>query len=87
MKRRIIEPTIMKRRKANCSVKSHQILVRDDDGSLRETLLTDTLWYILYVVQATSNDRLHKLFRSRFSMPYEMFITLSHEVTAHSCFS
>ena len=86
-KRRMIEPTIRKRRKANRSVKSHQILVRDDDGSLRETLPTDTLWYMLYVVQAPANDRLHKLFRSRFRMPYESFISLSHEVMAHSCFS
>ena len=81
-----IETNVTKKRKAQRSVKRHGIFVRDDDDSLREIRPTDTLWYMLYVVQAPANARLHRLFRTRFRMPYDNFISLSHEVKAHSSF-
>ena len=47
---------------------------------------TDPLWYLLYVNQAPANERLHRLFRTRFRMPYDSFISLSHELMSHSSF-
>ena len=82
----MIQPSIRKKRKALRSCKSHGIYVRDDDGSLREIMPTDTLWYLLYVVQAPANERLHQLFRIRVRMPYDSFISLSHELMSHSSF-
>ena len=86
-KRRMIQPSNRKKRKAIRSCKSHGIYVRDHDGSLREIRPTDTLWYLLYVAQAPANKRLHQLFRTRFRMPYDSFISLSHELTSHSSFT
>ena len=86
-KRRMIKPSSRKKRKAIHSCKSHGIYVRDHDGSLREIRPTDTLWYLLYVAQAPANERLHRLFRTRFRMPYDSFISLSHELTSRSSFT
>ena len=52
------------------SVKRHKLLVRNDDGTLRELTPQDTLWYLKYVQTPPRNDRLKKQFRQRFRMPY-----------------
>ena len=62
------------------SVKRHKLLVRDNDGSLREIRPEDTLWYQLYVNQPPQDERMAKLFRNRFRLLYESFLTLSEEV-------
>lgn len=49
-----------------CSVKRYKLLVRNDDGSLREMTPQDTLWYLKYVKTPTWNDWLKNKFRSRF---------------------
>ena len=62
------------------SVKRHKLLARDNDGSLREIRPEDTLWYQLYVNQPPQDERMAKLFRNRFRLLYESFLTLSEEV-------
>ena len=69
------------------SVKRHQLIVRDNDGSLREILPIDTLWYLLYIAHPPMNDRILKLFRLRFRLPYQSFIDLSKLITEHAKFS
>ena len=51
-KRRMIESSIRKRRKVPRSCESHGMRTRDDDGSLRETMLTDALWCVFHVIQS-----------------------------------
>ena len=81
-----IEMSKPKKRAKKRSVKRHKLIVRDNDGTLREIRPTDTLWYLLYVNQPPLNERLLRLFRTRFRMPYESFISLSEEIMVHSCF-
>ena len=68
-------------------MKRYKILVRDIDGSLREIKPTDTLWYLLYVNQPPTNQRMHRLFRRRFRLPYDSFLSLSEDIMVHSCFA
>ena len=75
-----------KRKNTSRSVRRYKLLVRDNDGSLREIRPEDTLWYLLYVNQPPLNERIHRLFRSRFKIPYETFLKLSVDITNHSCF-
>ena len=42
-------------------MKKHVLLVRDKDGKLREVTPKDTLWYMLYVANPTSSERMAKL--------------------------
>ena len=62
------------------SVKRYKVLVRDDEGSLREIRPEDTLWYLLYVKNPPLNDRLLRQFRRRFRIPYETFLNLSTDI-------
>ena len=78
------ESTIQRQRKK--SVKRHKIIVRDKDGSLRETRQEDTLWYLLYVALPHSSKRLLALFRLRFRLPYQSYIDLSDEIYEDSNF-
>ena len=64
----------------------HTLLVRNDDGSLRELTPEDTLWYLKYVETPSWNDRLKKQFQSRFRMPYQSFIDLHESVDDHPIF-
>ena len=68
------------------SVKRHKILVRDDDGHLREIRPEDTLWYLLYVVHPPTCTNTLKLFRLRFRLPYASFIELSNDIATHPIF-
>ena len=65
-----IKASNKKRKNIARKVKRYKILVRDDDGSLREIQPQDTLWYLLYVNQPPASERLHKQFRNRFRLPY-----------------
>ena len=88
-KRRNIESTRIKKKRRGRSVgsvKYHKMIVRDNDGSLREIRPTDTLWYLLYIKQPPANKRLLQLFRKRFRLPYDSFISLSEDVMAHPMF-
>ena len=77
--------TPKKRRKR--SVKRHKLIVRDEEGKLREFRPKDTLWYRLYVLNGNYNDRMAKKFRLRFRMPFESFISLYNEIKGHDLFS
>ena len=57
------------------SVKNHKLLVRGDDGAIRSLTPKDTLWFLLYVKSSPQDERLKKIFRSRFRLPY--FISAS----------
>ena len=43
------------KKRSRRSVKRHQLIVRDDDGNLREIKPKDTLWYRLYVLNGSYN--------------------------------
>ena len=68
------------------SVKKHKLLVRNDDGSLRELTPKDTLWYCLYVQSPPQNERMHLLFRNRFRLSYTMYKDLLEEISNHELF-
>ena len=86
-KRTNVHPSINKSQKKRRSVKRHKLFVRDTDGSLREIRSKDTLWYLLYVNQPLQNERMYRLFRLRFRLPYDSFITLSEDIVVHPCFA
>ena len=69
------------------SVKKQRLFVRDNDGSLRELLPTDTLWYLLYVKSPLQDERLLKSFRNRFRLPYSSFLDLSDEINMNEEFN
>ena len=69
------------------SVKKHKLLVRNHDGNLRELKPEDTLWYLLYVSNPPMNERMHKLFRNRFRVPYSMFLDIANDINNHELFS
>ena len=73
-------------RKRTRTVKRHKLLVRDNGGNIREILPTDTLWYLLYVANPPRDKRLHKLFRLRFRMQYNSFLSLSYDIEHHDSF-
>ena len=82
-RRRISEDTLLperKRVKNNRYVKRYKVLVREDDGCLREIRPEDNLWYLLYVKHPPLNDRLLRQFRRRFRIPYEAFLNLSADI-------
>ena len=68
------------------SVKRHKLLVRDDNGEVRELLSNDTRWYQLYVQSAPYHKRALSAFRLRFRMPYQSFIALSEDIEGHDLF-
>ena len=67
-------------------MKNHKLLVRQDDGSIRELTPKDTLWYMLYVQNGPRNKRMVALFRNRFRLPYSSFIELCDEISDHDDF-
>ena len=75
-----------KRQKTQRSVKKHKLMVRDKDGLLREMVPTDTLWYLLYISNPPNNQRMLKLFRNRFRLPYDSFVELSETISTHPIF-
>ena len=89
-RRKAFNATLLsKKRKQNNysrSVKRHRLLVRDNDGSLREIRPEDTLWYLMYANQLPLNNRMHRLLTDRFRIPYKTFLNLSVDITKHSCF-
>ena len=68
------------------SVKRHKLIVRDKYGSLREIKLEDTRLYLLYVATPPMSQRMHKVFRLRFRLPYQSFINLSDDISKHALF-
>ena len=80
-----ILPSIKKQKKIR-SVKKYKTMVRDRDGLLRELLPTDTLWYLFYISNPPNTERLLKLFRRRFRLPYDTFITLSNDISTNPIF-
>ena len=78
--------TDTKRQKRHRSIKRHKLLVGDENGSIRELLPTDTLWYLMYIANPPRDKRMMKLFRLRFRMPYECFIKLSDQLYGHCIF-
>ena len=74
------------KRKYIRTVQAHRILVREDDGSLREVKPQDTLWYLLYVRQPPRNHRLAALYRRRFRLPYGSFLQLLDDLRNHPSF-
>ena len=68
-------------------MKRHRLLVREEDGTLRELRSKYMLWYRLYVNTPPRNKRLSHQFRMRFRMPYDSFISLSNEIKHHDIFN
>ena len=54
------------------SVKKHKLLVRNSDGSLRELKPEDTIWYLIYIANPPSGDRMLKLFHNRFRVQKQL---------------
>ena len=54
------EPKVINKRQR--SVKRHKLMVRNEDGSLRERRPVDTLWCLLYVSNPPTSERMSKLF-------------------------
>ena len=73
--------------RSNRSVKKHKLLVRTSDGGTRELKPEDTIWYMLYTANEPRDDRMKKLFRLRFRLPYFDFLSLSEEISKHELFS
>ena len=59
------------------SIKKHKILVRDPSGGVREIKPTETSWHLLYIGTSPRNNRLRKLFRTRFRFPRHVFSRIS----------
>lgn len=68
-------------------MKQHKIIVRNNDGSLRKMRPMGTLWYLLYVNQPSINRNMYRIFRTRFCLPYDSFLTLSEDIMVHSGFA
>ena len=81
-----VEAVLIKRQYYR-SVKKHKILVRDPSGCIREIKPTDTLWYLLYIGTSPRNNRLRKLFRTRFRLPHHSFLELANEISHHELFA
>lgn len=67
MKRKRLEDETLnsnKKRRHHRSMKRYQLLVCNNDGTIRELKPTDTLWYQLYVKNEITCPRLLKLFRN-----------------------
>ena len=82
----ISKVTPKKRARKTRSIKRYRLEVRDPDGSLREIRATDTLWYLLYVAAPPTSDRMQRLFRQRFRLPYSSFLDLSDKIQSHHHF-
>ena len=76
-----------KKSRMSRSVQRHKLLVRNSDGYLREIRPTDTLWYLLYVANPLITPRIYKLFRLRFTIPYQSFIEVCDAIYNHPIFS
>ena len=81
-----LDLTQHKKQKKIRSVKKYKMMVRDRDGLLRELLPIDTLWYLFYISNPPNTERLLKLFRRRFRLPYDTFITLSNDISTNPIF-
>ena len=68
-------------------VKSHKVIVRDDDGSLCEIKPTDTIWYLRYVAHPPLTQRLIKPLRFRIRIPYDSFLSMSDVIDSYPIFS
>ena len=69
------------------SLKRHPIICRADDGSLREATYKDSTWWRLYLETPPVGKRLLKIFRNRFRLPYDEFVTLSNDILSHELFA
>ena len=87
-RKRKLDSEYVKSSKQKCirTVQAHRILVREDDGSLREVKQQDTLWYLLYVRQPPRNHSLDALFRRQFRLPYGSFLQLLDDLRNHPSF-
>ena len=56
------------------TVKCHPILFHAEDGNARDVTCEDSAWYCLYIVSPPEGERLNKIFRRRFRLPYSVFI-------------
>lgn len=68
------------------SVGSHKLLVRNPDGTLRDFLSTDTLWYLMYTQHPPHNNRLRKAFRNRFHLTHDSCLELACDMMHHKLF-
>ena len=75
-----------KRKRQKRSIKRHPILWRTDDGKIRNVTFKDSTWYCLYICSPPEGERLNKLFRRRFRLPYSEFIELADELIKHELF-
>ena len=74
------------RRKRTSSAKQHELLVRDNNGDIREMLHADNLWHLLRSAIPPRNKSLHKQFRVILRMLCDYFLSLSHYIEHHDSF-
>ena len=75
-----------KARRTPRSIKRFPILCRADDGSLRVATTEDSTWFLLYIAVPPVGERLLKLFRKRFRLPYNNFLLLCNDIKKHELF-
>ena len=76
-----------KRKRYKRSVKRHPILLRTEDGNLRDVTFTDSTWYCLYILSPPEGKRLNDIFRRRFRVPYSEFLKIADEIIKHELFA
>ena len=74
------------KRKRIRSVGKYKLFVRNPDGTLREFIYTNTLWYLMYVQYPPRNNRLRKTFRNRFRLTHDSFLELACNMMNHKLF-
>ena len=77
---------IIKSKKSR-TCRKNKLLIRHENGELMELKPCHTIWYRLYVHSPPQNERMQKLFRNRFRLPYDLFIDLVDDVSNHELFS
>ena len=78
--------SIIREVKRHRSVKKHKIMIGNSDGTLHEITSKNTLGYLLYIATTPRNNRLVKLFRSRFRLTHSSFISLHSDLKEDEAF-
>ena len=83
----MVENVSINTRDSHCSLKKHKLLVRCEDGTIKELRPEHTLWYLLYIANSPQTDRMRSLFRLRFCLPHSDFLDLASDLSNHEIFN
>jgi hypothetical protein len=79
------DDNIRNRRIRSCKKKSNELLL--SDGTIYNPTPRTSDWYILYVANpAIDRDDFHQDFRNKFRLPYDLFLSLLHEISEDETF-